>query len=109
MNFIKTLLPVAALAFCGIAAAGTRDANSVIVKFGDLNLRSQAGIASLHKRIRNAAESVCAQYDTRVLGLRDGYDSCVKDAIERGVNEVNNANLTRFHVVKGNKNLVASN
>jgi UrcA family protein len=109
MNFTKTLLPIAALALSGIAAASSRDANSVTVKFGDLNLRSQAGIASLHKRIRNAAESVCAQYDTRVLGLRDGYDTCVAQAIEQGVKAVDNANLTRFHVVKGNKNLVASN
>jgi UrcA family protein len=106
---IKTLLPIAALAFSGFAAAGTRDVNSVTVRFGDLNLRSQAGVASLHKRIRNAAESVCAQYDTRVLGLRDGYDTCVKQAVEQGVKAVDNANLTHFHVVKASKHLLASN
>jgi UrcA family protein len=109
VNFIKTLLPVAALALSGIAAAGSRDVNSVTVKFGDLNLRSQAGIASLHKRIRNAAESVCAQYDTRVLALREGYDTCVSQAIEQGVKAVDNPNLTHFHVVKGKGVVVASN
>lgn len=109
MTFAKTLLPIAALALSGIAAAGSRDSNSVTVKFGDLNLRSQAGIASLHKRIRNAAESVCSQYDTRVLGLRESYDNCVADAIEQGVKAVDNANLTHFHAVKGKGAVVASN
>ena len=109
MNFIKTLLPVAALAFCGIAAAGSRDANSVTVKFGDLNLRSQAGIASLHKRIRNAAESVCSQLETRILGLRGAYDQCIDQAVAEGVAAVGNANLTHFHTVKGKNLVVASN
>ena len=58
MKIVKTLLPLAALALCGFANAGTRD-HSVVVKYGDLNLNSQAGIARLHKRISNAAESVC--------------------------------------------------
>ena len=31
---IKTLLPIAALAFCGVAAAGSRDSNSVTVSTG---------------------------------------------------------------------------
>ena len=35
--------------------------HGVVVRYGDLNLNSQAGVASLHKRIRNAAESVCSE------------------------------------------------
>jgi UrcA family protein len=107
MNFIKTLLPVAALAISGLATANTRDLNTVTVKYGDLNLNSQAGIASLHKRIRNAAESVCSPLETRILGLREAYDQCLDQAIADGVAAVDNANLTQFHTVKG-KNLVAA-
>ena len=71
MNFIKTFLPVAALALSGLAnASTTTETNSVVVRFGDLNLNSQAGVAKLHKRIRNAAESVCDQLETRILGLQ---------------------------------------
>jgi UrcA family protein len=109
MNFIKTLLPVAALAFSGLATAGARDLNTVTVKFGDLNLNSQAGIASLHKRIRNAAESVCSQLETRILGLRGAYDQCIDQAVAEGVAAVGNANLTHFHTVKGKNLVVASN
>jgi UrcA family protein len=99
MNF-KTLLPLAALALSGFAAAGTRDTNNVVVKYGDLNLNSQAGIASLHKRIRNAAESVCNQLETRILGLREAYDACVDQAVADGVAAVGSPALTQFHSLK---------
>ena len=105
----KFLLPVAALALSGMAAAGSSDTNSVVVRYGDLNLNSQAGVASLHKRIRNAAESVCSQLETRILGLRDAYDLCVDEAVRKGVAEVANANLTNFHASKGKAVALASN
>jgi UrcA family protein len=97
MKSIKYLLPVAALALSGIAAAGSSDINSVVVQFGDLNLDSQAGVKSLHKRIRNAAESVCSPMSSRILGLRDAYDLCVNEAVRKGIAEVGNSNLTNFH------------
>ena len=109
MKSIKYLLPLAALALTGIATAATRDATSVVVRFGDLNLNSQAGVASLHKRIRNAAESVCSPLETRILGLRDAYDECVNEAVSNGVAAVANPNLSNFHASKGKGAVVASN
>jgi UrcA family protein len=109
MKSIKFLFPVAALALSGIAAAGSFDDRSVVVRYGDLNLASHAGVASLHKRIRNAAESVCSDLDSRILGLRDGYAECVSDAVSRGVAAVANANLTNFHANKGRAAVLASN
>jgi len=109
MKSIKFLLPVAALALSGMAAAGSNDVNSVVVRYGDLNLNSQAGVKSLHRRIRNAAESVCSELNTRVLGLRDDYDLCVDEAVKNGVAEVANPNLTNFHATKGKSAVLASN
>ena len=83
MKSIKYLLPLVALAASGIASAATRDAPGVVVRFGDLDLNSQTGVASLHKRIRNAAESVCGPLETRILGLRDAYDVCVERSGEQ--------------------------
>jgi UrcA family protein len=97
---IKHLLPIAALAFSGLATAGTTELNSVVVRYGDLNLNSQAGIARLHKRISNAAESVCDQLETRILGLQSAYKECVADAVEHGVAAVDNASLSQFHAAK---------
>lgn len=101
MKILKTLLPIAALSLSGLASAGTTDANSVVVKFGDLNLDSQAGIARLHKRITNAAQSVCDGLETRILGLQTAYKECVADAIENGVAAVDNAKLSQFHAARG--------
>ena len=108
MKTIKFLLPIAALAVSGLAAASP-DSHSVVVRYGDLNLNSRSGVASLHKRIRNAAESVCSELDNRVLGLRNLYDQCVNEAVSSGVNQVANPNLTNFHRSKGKAAVLASN
>jgi len=105
----KYLLPLVALAVSGVATAAVPKPEGVVVHFGDLNLNSQAGVVSLHKRIRNAAESVCSPLDLRILGLRDQYDECVKDAIENGVAAVGNLNLSNFHASKGKREVLASN
>lgn len=107
MKMIKTLLPVAALALSSLATAASPN-NSVVVKYGDLNLNSQAGIARLHKRISSAAESVCDQLETRIIGLQGAYKECVNSAVANGVAAVDNANLTQFHASKGRYSVVAS-
>lgn len=111
MKLKLILLPLAALAFSGIATAGTpvADTPSVVVKYGDLNLASQAGIARLHKRISNAAESVCGQLESRIFGLQAAYRECVAEAIEKGIATVDNANLSQFHAGKARHAVLAAN
>ena len=91
MKSIKLLVSVAALSIAGIAGASNRvssDVPSVVVKYGDLNLASAQGVATLHSRLRIAAKSVCAPLNSRILGLREGFDACVSDAIARGIADV---------------------
>ena len=109
MKPIGYLLPLAALVLAGVATASQRNVDGVVVRFGDLDLNSQTGVAKLHKRIRNAAQSVCSPLETRILGLRDGYDNCVDEAVRNGVAAVANANLSNFHANKGKRVVVASN
>jgi UrcA family protein len=109
MKSIKILFALAALSVSGLAAAGASDVNSVVVRYGDLNLESKAGVASLHKRIRNAAESVCSQLETRILGLRDAYNACVEAAVVDGIAAVGNSSLSQYHASKGKGVVVASN
>jgi UrcA family protein len=97
MKSIQLLFSVAALSLAGIAGAGTPEVRSVVVKYGDLNLATQAGVARLHTRLRNAAESVCSPLDSRILSLRDGYGTCVSDAIARSIAAVGNENLSKYH------------
>ena len=112
MRHIKLLrvAAAAALAFSGLAGASTvRELPSVVVKFGDLNLDNAAGVAKLHARLHSAAQQVCSQLDSRVLGLREQYDRCVSDAVTSSVAKIGNANLTTFHRYRRMAVAVASN
>ncbi len=108
MKSMKFVLALAALSVSGLAVAGARDVNSVVVRYGDLNLETRAGIASLHQRIQNAAESVCSHLETRILGLRSAHENCVDGALTEGIAAVGNSHLTQYHVSKGNALVVAS-
>src|SRR5256885_13081131 len=99
---IKIVLPLVAATLCGLASASASvkhhgAAPSVIVTYQRAALASRAGVESLHSRLRRAAESVCTQLDSRVLGLRTEYDRCVRDAIGRSVADVGDENLTSYH------------
>jgi UrcA family protein len=103
-RLIKLLPLAAALAMSSLATAGTtltaeqpRDLPSVVVKYGDLDLNKGAGIRTLHTRLRAAARKVCSPADGSVLADTHVFDSCVADALARGVNDVNNPNLTQYH------------
>jgi UrcA family protein len=108
MKSIKFLLPIAALALSAVATAATRADDRIVVKYGDLNLASEAGVANLLSRIRNAAESVCGQQETRILALRGHYVACVEEAVSRTVAAVDDARLTSFHLEHGTPPVLAA-
>ena len=108
-QLVKLLPVAAALALGGLAHAATvRQLPSVVVKYGDLDLNTIDGVASLHARLSKAARDVCSQLDSRVLGLREQYHYCISAATAKGVLDINNANLTAYHRY-GRKAVVASN
>lgn len=101
MNLIK-LLPLAALAITGIASAtaparSDKAAPSIVVRYEQNALVNAAAAKHLHQRIEAAAERVCHPLDSRILGLREEYQQCVRDAVTRGVADVDNAALTSYH------------
>jgi UrcA family protein len=99
---IKLLPLVAATLITSLASAAERieirsGVPSVVVKYDAAALNTRAGIKGLHSRLAIAAQSVCTALDSRVLGLREDYDHCVRDAVRRGVADVGNDNLTNYH------------
>jgi UrcA family protein len=109
-RFIKLLPVAAAFALGGLAHASTvREFPSVVVKYGDLNLDRVDDVATLHARLRKAALQVCAQLDSRVLGLREQYETCVSGAVTQSVAKVDNPRLTSFHRFGRKAAAVASN
>ncbi len=64
------------------------------VHYADLNLNTEAGVAALYDRIRNAAEQVCPDVGSRELAQAAAANACVDRAIARSVKLVNNPRLT---------------
>jgi UrcA family protein len=88
-----------AAAICFAAAAFGAHAGEMVndvqtVKYADLNLNTQAGVAVLYKRIRNAAEQVCGDVGARELAQAAAAKACVDQAIVATVHAVNNPMLT---------------
>lgn len=83
------LAAVAALTVASSAAAEPDDWGaplSVTVRYGDLNLASDAGAKTMLARIEVAARRVCGQApDLRDLGRVAVYDHCRSDAVARTV------------------------
>lgn len=54
--------------------------SSIVVSYSDLNLRSEAGVKVLDRRLANAIRSVCGEHDGRaVLEFRFTAQRCVKE------------------------------
>jgi UrcA family protein len=71
---------------------------SAVVKFGDLNLNSDAGIAALYKRIHRAAQGVCALPDDGMnLEVRAQELKCQSEAESRAVGSIHNAALSAYY------------
>lgn len=89
----------------GAVAATTGEAPSARVRYDDLNLSSDAGVAHLYARLRHAANDVC-QFDS----FREVVDQkCATAALDSAVASVDNDKLTALHVRATGTAQVASN
>jgi UrcA family protein len=111
---IKLLLPVVAatltsLAPASVPANGAVGVPSVTVRYDAATLVSPSGVKALHNRLAMAARSVCKPLDSRILGLREQYDQCVRESVRRSIADVGNANLTNYHRFGALARVVAAN
>lgn len=78
---------------CSIAvvsfASGSLDDLQVNVKYGDLDVSSASGAAALYKRIQGAAETVCHPWNHGDLYYRNLFNTCMRKAMSKAINEVN--------------------
>lgn len=76
------------------------DAPTRTVHYSDLNLNTQAGVATLYNRIRNAAQLVCGNVDPRRLDEAASAKTCIDKAVFSSVTAVNNPKLTSEYNVR---------
>jgi UrcA family protein len=85
-----------ACAGAGVAAAATpdSDAPSVVVRYGDLNLQTDAGLRTLYRRLSVAASRVCPAADAaRELAASLAAHSCQAAAIARATRSLPDPHL----------------
>jgi UrcA family protein len=77
---------------CSIATvsfASDLDASQVKVKYGDLDVSSATGAATLYNRIQGAAKTVCQPLKNPDLYPRKLFYICMKKAISNAISEAN--------------------
>ena len=79
------------------SAAPAQDAPAVIVHFADLDLTHGDGVAVLYRRLKRAAETVCALQDGRDLGSQMRFKMCWQSALGAAVTKVDQPALTAYY------------
>ena len=92
----------AALSFAAVPAAGAEnfDAPQVKVSFGDLDVTNPQGAATLYRRIKVAAETVCSPYWATGFAARAEQYDCVRSAIADAVTTVDQPALSQVYSAK---------
>jgi len=85
-----SILTATTLALGGTAAtaASVEPGNSVPVRFGDLDLTTDAGLAKLKGRIHRAARKACGSYDIRDLERTAAANACRDFALSKANPEI---------------------
>ncbi len=100
-RFTSTLMMFAlALGFQSAHAAPPQDVPSVVVHFADLDLSGSEGASVLYRRLKGAAETVCAPLDDRNLARHMRFQACVQNAISTAVTKVDQPALTAYYETK---------
>jgi UrcA family protein len=93
----------AAFAPCTYArSADTVVVRNVVVDYGDLNLATESGAATLHERIAQAASHVCGDNPIFFTDYRDApayeklkFEECRAKAMDKALSEVRNRDAAR--------------
>jgi UrcA family protein len=103
MNKLSALIAVTTLTLAGSAIALADDAaasNTAVVRYSDLDLNNTRGASALYQRIRSAAYHVCRNLEGRSLESQEGYATCVHQAIEKAIVDVDRTSVTAYAVVR---------
>jgi UrcA family protein len=102
-RFITTMMIFAlALGFQSAHAAPPENVPSVVVHFADLDLSRSEGATVLYRRLKGAAETVCAPLDGGDLARHMSFKACVQNAISTAVAKVDQPALSAYHEAKTN-------
>jgi len=94
---LGSLVGVLGLASAGAATPRDSEPTAVVVKYGDLNLATDAGVKALYQRITYAARQACPDPAINDLIFRQRVEDCRSQAVARAIREVDNSRLAALH------------
>jgi UrcA family protein len=100
-NVALAALTMLAMSFtCELAQAESNDPqpDSVTVQYHRADLDTPQGVATLYRRIRAAAATVCRPLESNVLERTLLHDECFSHAVANAVRTVHNARLNAYHM-----------
>jgi UrcA family protein len=104
LGVLGTLTILVAAAVLPAAADGRFVEESLEVRYTDLDLDKEAGVANLHARLRNAAEQVCSLGSgPSALILSSNERACVTAALGQAVANIDRPALTAYHAAKASQ------
>src|SRR3984957_5412018 len=98
-NFLAAVAAVCLASVPGVAHGGeaAHGVPTRTVHYSDLDINTRAGATVLYARIRNAAQQVCGDADSRQLAVSAAVKACVNRAISTSVRSVNSPKLTSVY------------
>lgn len=79
-------------------SATALETRTYVVRFADLDLSHEAGVKALYRRIRSAADSVCAPLgDARLLARQAQWRTCRDRAIADAVARIDQPMLSQHY------------
>jgi len=85
------------------ADAPTDNAPSLVVRYGDLDLTTDAGVQTLYRRLAVAAHEVCPFEDSKSLTQVAYNHTCRTEAIARAVHDINSPRLAALQAGHSNR------
>jgi UrcA family protein len=79
------------------SAAPDSEPTAVVVKYGDLNLATDAGVNALYHRITYAARQACPDPSIDDLMFRQRVAECREQAVARAIRQVDNSRLAALY------------
>jgi UrcA family protein len=100
---IASIIAITCVALASATSAGRALAEqpsetmSRVVTYGDLDLDSVQGAKVLYARLRYAAQDVCSPLESKELSRKHVWQTCVGNALESAVAQINKPTVTALH------------
>ncbi len=94
---LQVTKPRATAAVASHSPRAGAESRSVTVTFGDLDLRSAAGVKTLYTRLKTASRTVCSPAASRDLAAHRDWAICYSSALDTAVAETRSDPVAMLH------------